>query len=189
MANKQFHPEVTAIKRRSLSAPVAWLVRHHYLRSGQSKILDYGCGYGSDVLLLRDWNKGYPVQGYDPYHKDIDMTKGFPYVGNLYFDVVLCTYVLNVVDEQEQLDIIRKMWQYTRANGHLYISVRRDVAPGSTVFKHSDGTWHLQRFVELNTKYFMKIHENTKFAIYHATEYDVTRYLHDMGIFGVVEEG
>lgn len=188
MSNKQFTPQVTAIKRRSLSAPISWLIKHHYLRSGQSKILDYGCGYGSDVLLLRRWNKGYPVQGYDPYHKDIDMTKGFPYVGNLYFDVVLCTYVLNVVDEQEQLDIIRKMWQYTRANGHLYISVRRDIATGTTVFKHLDGTWHLQRFVELDSKYFMKLYENTKFAIYHATEIDVTLYLKDMGVFGTIKE-
>lgn len=187
MANKQFHPEVTAIKRRSLSAPVAWLVGHDYLRSGQSKILDYGCGYGSDVQILKDWNEGYPVKGYDPYHKNADMTKGFPY--NLYFDVVLCTYVLNVVDEQEQLDIIRKMWQSTRANGHLYISVRRDVAPGTTVFKHSDGTWHLQRYVMLDEKYFRCINSNSKFAIYHATEYDVTRYLHDMGIFGDIKEG
>lgn len=180
MANNQFHPEVTAIKRRSLSAPVDWLVRHQYLRSGQSKILDYGCGYGSDVQILKDWNEGYPVQGYDPYHKNADMTKGFPY--NLNYDVVLCTYVLNVVDEQEQIDIIRKMWQHLRENGQLYISVRRDVAPGTTVFKHIDGTWHLQRFVELDTKYFTKLHENTKFAIYHATEWDVTWYLYKMGI-------
>lgn len=186
MANKQFHPEVTAIKRRSLSAPIAWLVRHHYLRSGQSKILDYGCGYGSDVKLLKDWNHGQLVEGYDPYQTEFCAFDGML---DLYFDVVLCTYVLNVVDEQTQADIIRKMWYYTKANGHMYFSVRRDVAKGTTVYKHSDGTWHLQRFVELNTKYFMKIHENTKFAIYHATENDVTRWLHDMGNFGEVKEG
>lgn len=188
MDELKFNPAVTAIKRRTLSAPIAWLIEHHYLRSGQSQILDYGCGYGSDVLLLRDWNNGYTVVGYDKYHEDLDISKGFTCACQWYFDVVLCTYVLNVVDEQEQLDIISKMWQHTRANGHIFISVRRDIANGTTIIKHSDGSWHLQRFVELNEKYFLHINSNSKFAIYYASENDLTRYLYDMGLLGTIKK-
>lgn len=189
MNELKFNPAVTAIGRTKLSAPIAWLIGHHYLRSGQSKILDYGCGYGSDVRLLRDWNKGCPVIGYDKYHKDYNISLGFSCEGNFYFDVVLCTYVLNVVDEKEQLDIIHNMWQHTLADGHLYISVRRDIADGTTIFKHSDGSFHLQRFVLLDEKYFRCINSNSKFAIYHASENDVTKYLYEMGFFGTIKEG
>lgn len=184
MVNKnQFTPQVTAIKRRSLSAPISWLVRRHYILPGKSTILDYGCGYGQDVLWLRAWNQGKSVIGYDPYHRDTEISMSFPFAGQLFFDNVLCTYVFNEIDEQSQLELLRTLWRHTRAGGYIYIAVRRDVAKGTTEYKHSDGTWHLQRYVELDRNYFALIRENTKFAIYRINENKLTLYLHDKGVF------
>lgn len=182
MNEMKFNPAVTAIKRRTLSAPIAWLIGHHYLRSGQSQILDYGCGYGSDVLFLKDWNKGQLVEGFDPYYNKIDL-------GDAYYDVVLCTYVLNVVEERDQDNILANIWGQLRAGGRLFITVRRDIAFGTTTFKHSNGTYHIQRFVELDANYFKVLYSNSKFAIYYANESDLTRYLDNMDLFGTIKEG
>ena len=182
MNELKFNPAVTAIRRKTLSAPIAWLIQHHYLSSGQSKILDYGCGYGSDVRLLREWNKDLYVEGYDPYYNRIDL-------GDTFYDVVLCTFVLNVVNVDEQNDILKKIWRQLKANGQLFITVRRDVAPGTTRFERSNGTYHIQRFVELDLKYFKVLYSNSKFAIYYVNERNLLLYLDNMDLLGIDEEG
>ncbi len=54
---------LTAIERSYLSFPAQFLLNQNLL---QGKILDFGCGFGNDVKILRQ--KGCDITGYDPYY-------------------------------------------------------------------------------------------------------------------------
>jgi len=54
---------LTAIKRKKLSAPMAWLKQKGLLKKG---FLDYGCGRGSDADLIAD--PSCMVSKYDPHY-------------------------------------------------------------------------------------------------------------------------
>ena len=60
--------------------------------------------------------------GYDPYW----CTEGSWALGNKY-DVVLCTYVLNVVNKRTRDQIINTLKDLTKEGGKVYITVRRDI--------------------------------------------------------------
>jgi len=82
-------------------------------------VLDYGCGRGDDVDALK--KMGIKIEGYDPYWKpDIRSLKKK-------YDVVMCNYVLNVVDKRERIAIIDKVKSLLKKNGRAYFSVRRDI--------------------------------------------------------------
>ncbi|MGH8000479.1 MAG: methyltransferase domain-containing protein, partial [Brasilonema sp.] len=51
---------LTAIERTYLSIPAQFLLDKNLL---QDKVLDFGCGLGNDVKLLRQ--KGFDITGYD----------------------------------------------------------------------------------------------------------------------------
>lgn len=109
----------TAIARLQLSKPVQALLRTDaFTRWGVRSILDFGCGRGKDVALLRadDIN----AVGYDPY-------PGFgfdaPPTGR--FDLVLCLYVLNVLPtETDRLAAIRQAAGFLAPGGRLLIVAR-----------------------------------------------------------------
>lgn len=107
--------EKTAMHRTSLSAPVKWLLEKGYLITGNS-VLDFGCGHGRDVLELR--KLGFYADGYDPHWKPAEDLLLKQY------NTVLCTYVLNVVEEQEEIEILRKLEKLGKV---IFITVRRDL--------------------------------------------------------------
>ena len=94
-----------------LAAPtrkhLSWMTRtmiNHNLLSQSETHLDYGCGKGFDVRILKE--KGYKSIGYDPYY--------FPNLVTQLADVVTCGYVLNVLSRRsDRLDVIRKCWELT----------------------------------------------------------------------------
>ena len=144
----------TAITRKKLSAPMNWLYNNHKLLSGiigqggQSRdynLLDYGCGKGSDAEYLS-------MDRYDPHF--------FPELveGKLY-DTITCTYVLNVVTEEQQYDILNRIKQLLKEDGTAYITVRRDLKTDKTITKR--GT--LQRMVRLDLPV---VHETQGYCIY-----------------------
>jgi len=67
--------------------------------------LDYGSGKGLDVTRLRQ--VGIPVTGWDPYFaNEVSPSES---------DVVLLTYVLNVIEEPaERISTLRAAWELTR---------------------------------------------------------------------------
>jgi hypothetical protein len=101
---------LTAIKRKRLSAPMKFL----YVNLGIDLVggLDYGCGRGDDATALNMWK-------YDPFY--------YPDEYDCQFSVITCNYVLNVVPESEQGDILRKIQILLSSDGVAYVSVRRDV--------------------------------------------------------------
>jgi diadenosine tetraphosphate (Ap4A) HIT family hydrolase len=105
---------LTAIDRTYLSFPAQFLLNQNLL---QGKILDFGCGLGNDVKLLRQ--KGFDLTGYDPYY--------FPQYPADKFDTIICFYVLNVLFPEEQANVLMAVSHLLKPGGKAYFTVRRDI--------------------------------------------------------------
>jgi hypothetical protein len=105
----------TAISRSNPSAPLRYLEKMGLIKG---RVLDYGCGRGADGRYLT--SKSISTDSYDPHWSPISLE------GRQY-DVILCTYVLNVLEKKDERSIIKKIRQRLAPNGKAYISVRRDI--------------------------------------------------------------
>lgn len=145
----------TAIKRKCMSAPATeLLIRQKFKRWDESpdfKLLDFGCGHGQDVMKLQE-NCIFAV-GYDPYWAPNDHWL----LGK--YDVVLCTYVLNVVDEKDRKTIIKQLKGLTKPGGTVYITVRRDLKKNHTVSQRGTHQYNVKLPFEI-------IKETSSYCIY-----------------------
>lgn len=116
MENLKSNPNshLTAKERDTLSFPAKILLNQNLL---VGDVLDFGCGYGSDVKLLKA--KGLNIEGYDKYH--------FPEYPSKKFDTIICFYVLNVLLPEEQPTVLMELSQLVKPTGKVYIAVRRDL--------------------------------------------------------------
>ncbi|QFS45017.1 histidine triad (HIT) protein [Nostoc sphaeroides CCNUC1] len=105
---------LTAIERSYLSFPAQFLLNQNLL---QGKILDFGCGFGNDVKILRQ--KGFDITGYDPYY--------FPEYPDNKFDTIICFYVLNVLFPEVQANVLMEISHLLKPGGKAYYAVRRDI--------------------------------------------------------------
>jgi SAM-dependent methyltransferase len=94
------------------------------------RCLDYGCGKGFDA-------DHYNFKKYDPHF--------FPKKPVGRFDLVVCNYVLNVIEEKYEEELLDELRSYLRPHGMCYVSVRADVKKDGFT---SRGTF--QRTVELD---------------------------------------
>jgi diadenosine tetraphosphate (Ap4A) HIT family hydrolase len=108
------YSHLTAKERDSISFPARHLLKNNLLKG---KVLDFGCGLGSDVNILKE--KGVDVVGYDKFY--------FPQLPNEKFDTIICLYVLNVLQKEEQTEVLLKVSQLLKPAGTAYFAVRRDV--------------------------------------------------------------
>ncbi len=111
---QNLNKHLTAKERTTISFP-ARFVRQQGLIVG--KTLDFGCGFGKDVELLRAEN--YDVVGYDPAY--------FPTYPTEKFDTILCFYVLNVLMPEEQAAVLIEVSRLLKPTGKAYFAVRRDI--------------------------------------------------------------
>jgi hypothetical protein len=128
------HPNVLSLPVRHL-VNRRWPGQDYNKETARSaKILDYGCGHGDDVDLLRQMD--FDVDGYDP-HFFPDRERA---VRIRRYDVVLCTYVFNTIPYREwRLLLQAKLYDRLRKhNGVAYITVRCGVKPAGW---RKDGTW------------------------------------------------
>lgn len=168
-----FKPERTAIKRPGSSLPLRVLFCKGLIYPTDS-VLDYGCGYGGDVKVLKK-RQAREVMGYDPCQpKELGFSE-FP-SGKL-FDEILCTYVLNVVHVDEEEKIFLQIESVMHPLSAAYFSVRRDIVKEGVIVRHADGSYHIQRYVELPEKWFTLVYENSKFAIYGTSRTSLRSYL------------
>jgi diadenosine tetraphosphate (Ap4A) HIT family hydrolase len=112
--NKNPNSHLTAKERNKLSFPAKWLKESNLLKG---EILDFGCGFGTDVQLLAE--SGFAIHGYDKHY--------FPEFPVQKFDTILCVYVLNVLQPEEQTDVIMEVSSFLKPNGKAYFVVRRDI--------------------------------------------------------------
>lgn len=116
MENLKSNPNshLTAKERDTLSFPAKILLNKNLL---VGDVLDFGCGYGSDVKLLKE--KGVNIEGYDKFH--------LPVYPNKKFDTIICFNVLNVLLPEEQAAVLMELSQLVKPTGKVYIAVRRDL--------------------------------------------------------------
>jgi DNA phosphorothioation-associated putative methyltransferase len=104
----------TAIRRFQYSKPISLAMTHRLIRE-DCTVLDYGCGRGEDVGLLK--KEGLEAEGWDPYFRPDAPLKPA--------DVVNLGYVLNVIENPaERSDTLRKA--YDLARRALVVAVRVD---------------------------------------------------------------
>lgn len=116
----------TAMKRYSLSRPLA-LAMAHRLIVPTGNVLDYGCGRGADVRLLR--KSGIPARGWDPhFHPDEPLAPA---------DCVNLGYVLNVIEDSKERNATLQR-AFELANKVLIVAVRVDQALGDAT-EFADG--------------------------------------------------
>jgi hypothetical protein len=126
------HSKNTAIVRTALSSPMTDLLNIFH-----GDCLDYGCGRGYDCDTLG-------IDGYDPNWRPNALLKKY--------DIITCNYVLNVVDEKEQEEIINHVKSLLKIGGRAYFTVRRDIR------ENYEGKGYPQRLVYLDMPsiYFRK---------------------------------
>ena len=125
----QVRTELTAIKRKGLSAPMNSIYRSGLLHSGTS-LLDYGCGRGGDVEYLESF---MGAVGYDPHPKF-----GKTCIRRNWFDIVTMIYVINVIpDPQERANALAKAWSYVTAGGYMYVAARSQGEIAMLARRHS----------------------------------------------------
>jgi len=104
----------TAISRTSPSKPIRTLVKNKKLNG---YILDYGCGRGIDVQYLNQID-GIKCYGYDIYYQPTLPTRS-------YYDVILCTYVLNVINQVNIREaLIKHIFSLTSVGKKIIITTR-----------------------------------------------------------------
>ena len=117
MENNNSNPYsyLTVKERTKMSMPAKMLLEQGELKG---KILDFGCGLGKDVELLKE--KGFDIIGYDPHY--------FPQLPTEKFDTILCFYVLNILLPIEQAAVLMDVSYFLKDSGKAYFSVRRDIS-------------------------------------------------------------
>jgi len=108
------NPHLTAIERTSISFPTRWLKQNNLLNGD---ILDFGCGFGMDTDQLKAL--GFKIVGYDNHFR--------PDYPKKRFDTIICNYVLNVLEPNEQAEVLMSVSELLKPTGKAYFAVRRDL--------------------------------------------------------------
>ncbi len=114
MKKNQNNPHLTAKNRTTMSFPTRWMKQNNLLKG---EILDFGCGFGFDTDQLQE--EGYNIVGYDNYYRPEYPTKRF--------DTIICNYVLNVLEPEEQAEVLMSVSELLKPTGIAYFTVRRDL--------------------------------------------------------------
>jgi len=136
----------TAISRRKPSAPTQFLDDQGLLKG---KLLDFGSGRGFDA-------NHYGMAAYDPHWSPDPLTLETQY------DTIVCNYVLNVVEPEDEQGILAKVASLLSPAGSAYFAVRRDIPRTG---QQGRGCW--QRWVELKLPV---VTERRGFVIYRMNE-------------------
>jgi DNA phosphorothioation-associated putative methyltransferase len=152
----------TAIRRAGHSRPVC-LAQAHGLIGPDLSFLDYGCGFGEDVHLLRA--TGIEAEGWDPHYRPDGPVQPA--------ECVNLGYVLNVIeDPQEREQTLRAAFDLARRV--LVVSVRVDQSLSSGT-EFSDG-------LVTNSGSFQKIFTQAEFREYLQAVLGRKPYMASLGI-------
>ena len=160
----------TAISRNKLSAPVQWLLDNDHIKQ-RDHLLDYGCGKGTDVDFLN--GLGIQTWAYDPYWFDVHFAKGV-------HDVVLCTYVLNVIFRgTDAYDCVRGCIEASNG-GPIFFAVRNDKSNLKGWTKRNTYQWfvplgfvqevcnRVSVGIQIPARIVTEVHKTSSYVIYKA---------------------
>lgn len=154
---KNIYAYLTTIERSKISFPMNWLKKNDKIKGS---ILDFGCGYGSDVEILKKSN--FDIIGYDNYY--------FPRYPEGNFDTITCIYVLNVLKPIEQSEVLIKISSLLKHGGKAYFVVRRDIKYEGFRLHKKHKKYTFQTNVVLP---FKSIFKNKFCEIYEYQHYDI----------------
>lgn len=132
-------PEKTAM-HRSDPSPFARTIGERVDDLGVSSILDYGCGYGRDVVYYR--GLGISADGYDPH-----APFGWSVEPQGRYGLVTVLFVLNVLPNMwVRLETLRKAARFLDPGGRLLVVTRSEAeieqqAVRGSWERHNDGYW------------------------------------------------
>lgn len=155
MENRNPNSHLTVKERIKESLPTRILFEQSRL---QGKILDFGCGLGTDVVFLKAQN--FEVVGYDKYY--------FPEFPQEKFDTIICHYVLNVLLPEEQTDVLMEISNLLKPTGKAYFTVRRDVKKNAFIYNPKRQVSVYQCNVKLP---FLSVFQNENCEIYEYQHY------------------
>ena len=144
---------LTAIGRKTLPAPTNYLLSSGLLKG---RVLDYGCGRCKKINTQNGIHYNYDPH-YEPEGKQGQM------------NVILCNYVLNVVNFKTRLDILQDLFHLLDNNGIAYLTVRRDIT--------SDYNTKLGTFQYVVKLPFETFHKTKTYEMYKISKYDINEYL------------
>ena len=167
------NPHLTAIERTSMSFPTRWLKQNNLLKG---EILDFGCGFGFDTDQLKE--QGFDIVGYDNHYR--------PDYPQKRFDTIICNYVLNVLEPNEQAEVLMSVSELLKPTGKAYFAVRRDLKSEGfrTHYLHKQPTY--QSNVKLPYK---SVFVNENCEIYEYQHYNQTPKTAKDCVFCSLESG
>jgi len=103
----------SAVNRTKPSITIQWLKDKGFLKG---EMLDYGCGKGLDA----DY---FGMDKYDPYdpswcNVSLDTNKRY--------DTIVCNFVLNILEEGEEIPMLKNIQRLLKQDGVAYIIVLRN---------------------------------------------------------------
>ena len=152
----------TAIARIKPSRPVQWVEKRwqtlnndedtlfDHVREGGLRILDYGCGRGFDAFYMN-------ADRYDPHW--------FPLEPAGPYNIIFCTYVLNVVERSEREKILDRIDGLLGEGGVSYVTVRRDVDFFNPVVHDGYCQWYVFDG-DMKKAGYHSVHKTREFEIY-----------------------
>ena len=167
MKQKNIYSHLTAKERAKLSFPMSWLKNKGKLKG---KILDYGCGFGTDADLLN--SKGFEVDKFDKYYFNNPLTEQY--------DIITCIYVLNVVEPIIQTDILLEISSLLKPGGRAYFAVRRDIKKDGFRMHYVHKKPTFQTNVRLPYK---SIYTSDSCEIYEYQHYNLVSYENTVCVF------
>lgn len=146
----------TAIPRVRMSTPARVLWDEGLI---VGRVLDYGCGRSADATHFR--NNGVDAHEYDPYYA--------PEEPQGEFDVILCTYVLNVIEDYDKRQaVLTRIADLLTPSGTAYVTVRRDLARSG---RTACGTW--QGWIVLTAPAHIAIWRSSAFVTYRLDQHEL----------------
>ena len=154
------NPHLTAKERTTISFPTRWLKYNNLLKGD---ILDFGCGLGFDTDQLQ--KDGFNIIGYDNYYR--------PEYPNRQFDTIICNYVLNVLESEEQAEVLMSVSELLKPNGIAYFTVRRDLKSEGfrTHFVHKQPTYQCNVVLPYKSIFSNENCEIYEYKLFNKTDY------------------
>jgi len=114
----KIEPHKSAIHRSKPSYSARTIEKRGLVKN---HVFDYGCGTGKDAEYLK--SKGYKVNFWDPHFQNEKNPSKYP---SHSFETIFCTYILNVIQKDERIDVITKIRKLLHPKGSVFFTVRTD---------------------------------------------------------------
>lgn len=123
---------------------------------GRVRVLDFGCGRGMDATYMNS-------ERYDPHW--------YPTKPEGKFDIIFCTYVLNVVGSMGTWAVLDELDDLAEDGCCRYVTVRRDLVPGDVIRHDGYVQYYVPDTLMKEAGYQSAYHKKNTYEIYVKSDY------------------